>query len=145
MPEFRPPTPTSDYNAELVRHLRAHRGRVVEGFFKDAPLLILTTSGARTGRRREHPLAYTRDGGRYVVLASNGGQPTHPAWYHNLVADPLVTVEVDGERFAARARVARGEERARLFAAQVERLPAFGEYQRRTRRPIPVIILERVA
>jgi deazaflavin-dependent oxidoreductase (nitroreductase family) len=87
---------------------------------------------------------YTRDGDQYVTLGSKGGAPTHPAWYHNLLANPIVTVEVGGETFEARARVTEGTERERLFEQHATTNPGFRDYQQRTSRVIPVIVLERV-
>ena len=138
-------TTYSSFNEQLIADLRAHRGQATSGPFVGRPVLILTTVGARSGKPRETPLAYTREGDNYVVIASKGGAPTHPAWYHNLVANPAVTVEVLGERFQARARVAEGEERDRLYRNQAQQMPAFADYQRRTARQIPVIVLERTA
>jgi deazaflavin-dependent oxidoreductase (nitroreductase family) len=86
---------------------------------------------------------FTREGGDYVVIASKGGAPSHPAWYHNLVANPEVTVEIPGETFTARARVAEGEERDRLYATQAADMPAFSDYQTKTDRVIPVVVLAR--
>ena len=108
-------------------------------------MLILTTTGAKTGERRETPLAYTRDGDRLVIVASKGGAPSHPAWYHNVVANPAVTVEVDGERFEATATVADGSERRRLYDQHAALHPSFTEYETRTDRVIPVIVLQRKA
>jgi deazaflavin-dependent oxidoreductase (nitroreductase family) len=107
--------------------------------------LLLTTTGAKTGKTRVNPLAYTRDGRRYVVLASKGGAPTNPDWYHNVVANPDVVVEVGPEKFQARAMLAEGAERERLFNAQASKMPNFGEYQAKTSRLIPVIVLEPLA
>jgi deazaflavin-dependent oxidoreductase (nitroreductase family) len=87
-------------------------------------------------------LAYTRDGDNYVVIASKGGAPTHPGWFHNLVANPDVKLEVLGDTIPARARVAEGEEHDRLFDAQARLMPAFGDYQKKTTRKIPVVVLE---
>ena len=125
---------------------------VIEKFRKDgrstsgrtSPLLLLTTKGARTGRERVTPLNFSRDGDRYVVMASKGGSPTHPDWYHNLVAQQIVTVEADGERFTARATVSAGAERVRLLKIHTKAMPFFGAYERRVKkREIPVIALER--
>jgi deazaflavin-dependent oxidoreductase (nitroreductase family) len=138
-------TTYSSFNEQLIADLRAHGGQATSGPFVGRPVLILTTVGARSRQPRETPLAYTRDGENYVVIASKGGAPTHPAWYHNLLATPTVTVEVLGERFEARARVAEGEEHDRLYANQARLMPAFADYQRRTARKIPVIVLERTA
>jgi deazaflavin-dependent oxidoreductase (nitroreductase family) len=108
------------------------------------PLLLLTTKGARTGRERVTPLNFSRDGERYVVMASKGGSATHPDWYRNLVAEPAVTVEADGERFAARATVSEGAERQRLLKIHSAAMPFFGSYEKRVkRREIPVITLQR--
>jgi deazaflavin-dependent oxidoreductase (nitroreductase family) len=136
---------TNDWNSEIIEHFRANQGTMHSGPFKGGQLLLLTTSGARSGRLHTNPLAYTRDGDRYVVIASKGGAPTNPDWYHNVVANPAVTIEVGPERFPATARVAEGEERDRLYAAQAAVMPGFAEYQRHTRRRIPVITLERSA
>jgi deazaflavin-dependent oxidoreductase (nitroreductase family) len=103
----------------------------------------LTTSGARTGREHVTPLNFSRDGDRYIVMASKGGSPTHPDWYHNLLAEPIATVEADGERFTARARTSEGAERERLLRVHSSAMPFFGAYERQVkRRQIPVIVLE---
>lgn len=108
------------------------------------PLLLLTTKGARTGRERVTPLNFSRDGDRYIVMASKGGSPTHPDWYRNLVAHPTVTVEADGEQFTARATVSEGADRKRLLKIHSTAMPFFGAYERRVKkREIPVIALER--
>jgi deazaflavin-dependent oxidoreductase (nitroreductase family) len=108
------------------------------------PLLLLTTKGARTGRQRVTPLNFSRDGDRYIVMASKGGSPTHPDWYRNLTTHPVVTVEADGERFTARATVSTGAERMRLLKIHTSAMPFFGAYERRVKtREIPVITLER--
>ena len=133
----------SAFNQTLMEDLRAHGGEATSGPFVGLPVLVLTTVGARSGRPRETPLIYTTDGDHYVVIASKGGAPTSPDWYHNLVANPLVTLEVLGERFEARARVAESEERDRLYRAQADFMPQFNEYQAKTTRRIPVVVLER--
>jgi deazaflavin-dependent oxidoreductase (nitroreductase family) len=130
---------TYDYNREVIDNFRAKGGNL-----ENRPLLLLTTRGARSGQTRVNPLAYSRDRDRYVVLASKGGAPTNPDWYHNLVANPDVTVEVGPQRVRARARVTEGAERDRLFKAHASRMPNFNEYQHKTSRPIPVIVLEPV-
>jgi deazaflavin-dependent oxidoreductase (nitroreductase family) len=127
-------------NLTVVETFRANNGRMPN----QAALLLLTTKGARSGQTRLNPLAYTRDGDRFVVIASKGGNPSNPDWYHNVVANPEVTVEVGGDRFQARARVTDGAERQRLFEAQAALMPNFAEYQQRTSRQIPVIVLERI-
>jgi deazaflavin-dependent oxidoreductase (nitroreductase family) len=133
-------------NVDVIEQFHKNDGKIESGMFKGAHLLLLTTAGAKSGRTRVNPLAFTRDGDSYVVIASKGGSPTHPDWYHNVVAHPDVRVEVstaDGvKRFAAHARVAEGAERERLYAAQAKIMPGFAEYQRKTSRQIPVIVLE---
>jgi deazaflavin-dependent oxidoreductase (nitroreductase family) len=130
-------------NEDVITQFRSNGGTLVEGRFKGAPILLLSTIGARSGTVRVTPLVYTRDGARYVIIASKGGAPSHPAWYHNLVHNPLATVEVGLQRFTARASAARGAERDRLFEAQARLMPVFAEYQRRTGRLIPVVLFER--
>jgi deazaflavin-dependent oxidoreductase (nitroreductase family) len=117
-------------NDEIITQFRAHDGTIKEGRFKGAPILLLSTTGARSGKARLTPLVHTRDGARYVIIASKGGAPSHPDWYHNLVANPLVTVEAGPERFMASASIADGAERDRLFEAQAQAMPVFAEYQR---------------
>lgn len=115
------------------------------GPFAGRSLLILTTRGAKTGEPREHPLVYHQDGDRIVIVASKGGAPTNPAWYHNLVANPEVTVELAGETFPARAVVVDDDgEYERLYARHAELMPGFNDYRRKTTRRIPVILLERI-
>ena len=131
------------FNQGVVEDFRAHHGQITKGPFTGRSLLLLTTRGAKTGHERTNPLAYTRHGDHIFVIASKGGAPTHPDWYRNLRANPRVTVEVGPERFEADARVARGDERRRLYDLQASRMPAFKEYERRTSREIPVVALER--
>jgi deazaflavin-dependent oxidoreductase (nitroreductase family) len=132
----------ADFNQQLIQDLRAHGGEATTGPFVGRPVLILTTRGSKSGQPRENPLVYTRDGDRYVVIASKGGAPSNPGWYHNLVSTPHVTLEILGEKFPARARVADGEEHDRLYRNQAELMPAFADYQRKTSRKIPVVVLE---
>jgi deazaflavin-dependent oxidoreductase (nitroreductase family) len=109
--------------------------------FEGTPLLLLHTTGARTGRERVNPLGYLRAGERLVIFAANGGARTNPDWYYNLVANPEVTVEVGSETKTGVATVLSGDERDRLFAEEARRHPALGEYQERTSRIIPVIAI----
>ena len=132
----------NEFNRQLIEEFRANGGKVT-GMFAGAPLLLLTTTGARTGQPRVAPLAYTKDGGHFVIIASKGGAPTHPDWFHNLRASPEVTVEVGAETFPARASIAEGAERQRLFDQMAAQMPNFAEYQRNTTRQLPVIVLER--
>jgi deazaflavin-dependent oxidoreductase (nitroreductase family) len=112
--------------------------------FANAPLVLLTMTGAKSGRRITIPLVHTRDGDRIVVIASKGGSPTNPAWFHNLVANPLVTVELPGETFEATASVVTDEaERDRLYTAQAAKMPNFDQYAKATTRKIPVVVLTR--
>ena len=128
----------------LITDFRANSGQVTSGPFAGRPVLLLTTTGAKSGQPRLAPVVYSRDGDHYVIVASKGGAPTHPAWYHNLLANPVVTVEVGRETFEARARVTEGAERDRLFAQRVAANPNFAEYQKKTTRVIPVVVLERL-
>ena len=137
-------TAINDFNRSLIDEFRAHDGKV-NGPFEHAPLVLLTTTGAKSGREYTTPLVYKRDGDRLLVFGSKGGAPTHPAWFHNLVANPKVLVELPGERYEARAVVLDGEERDRLFDEQKAAMPAFADYERKTERKIPVIALERMA
>lgn len=132
----------SDWNTKIIEEFRANEGRV-GGPFTDSPMLLLTTTGRRTGERRTNPMMYMADGDRLLVFASKGGAPTHPDWYHNLVADPRVTVEVGTESYQAHATALQGDERDRLYAEQSRRYPGFAEYQRNTSRVIPVVALVR--
>src|SRR5260370_5254268 len=131
-----------DFNLYLIDEFRAKQGKV-GGQFAGAPLLLLTTPGAKSGATRTVPVVYAPDGDRLVVCASKAGAPSHADWYHNLVANPRVSVEVGSERFDADAVVLTGDERARLFTEQAALFPGFAEYQAKTTRVIPVVALER--
>lgn len=133
----------NEFNRRIIEEFRANKGKV-GGQFAAAPLLLLTATGAKSGRQLTIPLAYSRDGDRIVVIASKAGAPTNPDWYHNLIANPVVTVEVGSERFRARATVAKGEERERLFSNQAKQMSVFNDYQKKTTRRIPVFVLERI-
>jgi deazaflavin-dependent oxidoreductase (nitroreductase family) len=139
----RGPSELNDFNQQVINEFRANQGKV-GGRYANRPLLLLTTTGAKSGRALTRPLTYTRDGDRLVVIASFGGGPKNPSWYHNLVANPEATVEVGSERFRVRATVTTGEERQRLFSRQAEQMPAFAEYQQKTTRQIPVFVLTRI-
>ena len=137
----------SDYhsfNQNLIEEFRANNGQVT-GPFAGAPLMLLTTTGAKSGKQRTTPLVHTRAGDNLVVIASKGGAPTNPDWYYNLVANPIATVELPNETFTVRAREATGDERDRLYAAQAEVMPNFAEYQKNTSRTIPLFVLERAS
>lgn len=131
----------SGWNQKIIEEFRAKNGTGV-GPFGDH-LLLLTTKGAKSGEWHTTPLAFHRDGDRLVVIASMGGAPRHPDWYHNLVANPEAQVEVGPERFTVRATpVAGGPERDRLYAQQVAIMPGFREYEKKTTRVIPAVVLE---
>ena len=133
----------NDFTTALVTDFRAHGGKVTSGPFLGRNLLLLTTTGARSGEPRLAPLVYTCDGDSIVIVASKGGAPADPAWYRNIVANPIVTVELGGETFQARASIAEGEDRDRLYAAHAAEHPAFRDYEARTTRVIPVVRLDR--
>ena len=133
----------TDWNKAIIEEFRANRGKV-GGRFKGVSLLLLHSVGTKSGKTRVNPLAYQDLGGGLAVFGSKGGAPTNPDWCRNLVANPRATVEVGTETFDVIARVARGEERQRIWATQKQRYPAFAEYERKTKREIPVIILERI-
>ena len=135
-------TDYNEFNRQLIEEFRANGGKV-SGMFAGAPLLLLTTTGAKSGQPRVAPLAYTTDNGRLVVIASKGGAPTHPDWFYNVRANPQVTVEVGSETFPARATIPTGAERHRLFDQMAAQMPNFAEYQKNTARKIPVVVLER--
>ena len=135
----------NDWNTKVIAEFRANGGKV--GQFGSMPLLLLHHKGAKSGKDYVNPLAYLPVGDAMAVFASKAGGPTNPDWYHNLVANPEVQVEVDGKpAVAARARVAEGEERERLYREQVSKVPVFGEYEQKTKdkRQIPVVVIEKV-
>ena len=132
----------NDWNRQTIEAFRANGGKV-GGVWEGRPLLLLTTTGAKSGQRRTTPVMYLPDGDRLLVFATKAGAPTNPAWYHNLIAYPEVTVEVGTETYEATATSLTGEERDRLYAKQASLYPQFGEYQARATRKIPVIALER--
>jgi deazaflavin-dependent oxidoreductase (nitroreductase family) len=133
-----------EFNQRVIMDFRANSGKVA-GQMENLPLLLVTMTGAKSGRTITLPLAYSKDGDRIVVIASYAGAPKNPSWYHNLVAHPVVTVELGGAKYQARATVAAGAERDRLFKQQADQLPIFNEYQKKTTRRIPVIVLDRIA
>ena len=130
----------SDWDRGIIEEFRANSGKV-GGRFEGAPMVLLTTTGAKSGEPSTTPLVCLPDGGRVLVFASKGGAPKHPGWYHNLVANPTVTVEIGTDKYEGTATVVTGDERARLYAQQVERFPAFGDYEKKTERLIPVVAL----
>jgi deazaflavin-dependent oxidoreductase (nitroreductase family) len=131
----------SDWNDKIIEEFRANGGQV-GGQFAGAPLLLLHTVGARTGSPRVHPMMYQRLDGGYAVFGSKAGAPTHPDWYHNVRAHPRVRAEIGTETIDLVARVATGDERDRIWTAQKAAYPGFADYERKTRREIPVVVLE---
>ena len=134
----------NDFNRNLINDIRAN-GKATSGPFKGRDVLVLTTTGAKSGEGRETPLVYSWDKGHHVIVASKGGAPTHPSWYHNLRANPVVTVEAEGKKFQARARVVDGDDYERLYKQHADINPGFWDYRQKTTRKIPVVLLERVA
>ena len=130
-----------DWNKRIIEEFRANGGKV-GGQFAGAPLLLLHTTGAKTGQTRVNPMMYLADGNDHVVFASKAGAPTNPDWYHNLVANPRASIEVGDQTFNVVARVAEGETRERLWSRQKELYPGFADYEAKTTRQIPVVILE---
>jgi deazaflavin-dependent oxidoreductase (nitroreductase family) len=130
-----------EWNRKIIEEFHANGGKV-GGPYAGAPLLLLTTTGAKSGKRRVNPLAYTTNGDRLVIIASKSGAPSSPDWYYNLVAHPNVTVEVGTETFEATATVVTDEERDILYAKQAALMPNFAEYAKKTTRKIPVVVLD---
>lgn len=132
-----------DWNAAIIAEFRAGGGRV-GGPFDGAPLLLLHSVGARSGKERINPMMYQAVGDAYAVFASKGGADSNPDWYHNLVAHPDATIEVGTRTIAVRARIVGGEERDTIWEIQKQRFPGFADYEARTTRQIPVVVLEPV-
>ena len=132
------------FGPEHVRAYRETDGELGHDWQRGAPILLLTTTGRRSGEERTTPLIYGRSGDDYLIVASRGGSPTPPAWYENLGEQPEVEVQVLADRFKARARTATAEEKPAMWAEMVGHWPDYDEYQRRTDREIPVVVLERV-
>ena len=137
-------TDMKTWNRQFVETLRTQGGKA-GGNFEGVPLLILHTTGARSGEARENPLVYLRSGGSFVVFASGGGASRNPDWYHNLVAAPHAAIEVGEDVVEVKARVAGGEEREWLWDLQKRSIPAFADHEQATHRQIPVVVLEPVA
>jgi deazaflavin-dependent oxidoreductase (nitroreductase family) len=130
----------ADFNAQLINEFRENDG-LVGGTFEGTPLLLLHHTGSKSGANRVNPVGYLRDGERYFVIASNGGAPTRPAWYHNVKAQPDVTIEVGTATIDVVAHEASGDEHQRLYRLMVERYPHLTEYAQKAGRPLPVIVL----
>jgi len=131
----------NDWNTKIIEEFRANGGKV-GGPFEGAPLLLLHTTGAKTGRERVTPVMYRPVAGGYAVFASKAGAPSNPAWYHNLVANPSVEAEIGTQRMRLTARVADNAEREPIWSAHKREYPGFQEYEQKTSRQIPVVILE---
>ncbi|MET7994866.1 nitroreductase family deazaflavin-dependent oxidoreductase [Amycolatopsis sp. NPDC005232] len=133
----------SDWNQQIIDEFRANEGKV-GGMFEGANMILVTHTGAKSGTQRVAPLVYTTDGDRYVIAASKGGADTNPDWYHNLVANPKVTLEIGTEKFDATAKLIEDRaERDRLYAGMAAHMPGFADYEKKTTRLIPVFVLER--
>jgi deazaflavin-dependent oxidoreductase (nitroreductase family) len=138
-------TDAADWNAfnrDVINDFRANAGKV-SGGFAGAPMILITYTGAKSGKEYTIPLVYSMDGDRPVIIASKGGAPEDPQWFRSLVANPEITVEIGTDKFRGRARVAEGAERDRLFRAQADLMPNFDEYATKTTRVIPVVVIER--
>jgi deazaflavin-dependent oxidoreductase (nitroreductase family) len=133
-----------NFNAAIIEEFRTNAGKV-GGYFEGANMLLLHTTGAKSGQPRTNPLVYAKDGDRFVVVASKGGADANPDWYYNLRANPTTTVEVGTEQFPVRATIVTEEpERSRLYAKMVAHRSGFAEYEQKTTRKIPAIVLERI-
>jgi deazaflavin-dependent oxidoreductase (nitroreductase family) len=132
-----------DWNQKVIEEFRANKG-VVQGQFEGMTILLLTNKGAKSGKEYVIPLAYTMDGDKYVIAASKGGAPTNPDWYHNLKANPEVTVEVRDQKFTAKATEIEGSERDEFYNKHAETYPGFKEYEKSTTRTIPIFTLEKI-
>ncbi len=132
----------NEFNKKIIDEFHANAG-VVGAPFAGMKMILITTKGAKTGQVTTTPLVYSKDGERLVIIASMGGAPKSPAWYHNLVANPEVEVEVGTEKFTIVASEAKGAERDSLFAKQAAVMPAFAEYEKKTTRKIPLMLLTR--
>ncbi|MFF0543039.1 nitroreductase family deazaflavin-dependent oxidoreductase [Nocardia thailandica] len=131
------------FNQQVIEEFRANKGRVGGPFEGRDNMVIIHTTGARSGRTITNPLVYLPDGDRIVLIASNGGADKHPAWYHNLVADPAITIELGEETYEGRAELVHGQERVELYDRMVALIPGFAEYRDKTSREIPVFAVYR--
>ncbi|HEX4466528.1 MAG TPA: nitroreductase family deazaflavin-dependent oxidoreductase [Solirubrobacteraceae bacterium] len=131
----------SEFNRKVIEEFRANDGKV-GGPFEGAPVLLLTSTGAKSGERRTTPVVYQPDGNRMVIFASKAGAPENPAWFHNLRANPSATVEVGSDTVDVQAVITEGDERERLFSKQKQLMPQFADYEQKTTRQIPVVALQ---
>jgi deazaflavin-dependent oxidoreductase (nitroreductase family) len=132
----------NEWDRQVIEEFRANGGKM-SGELAGAPVLLLTTTGAKSGQQRTRPLVYLLEGGQIYVFAGNRGAPTNPAWYHNLVAHPDVTVEVGAEKFKARAIIVDDEEAKRLSNIQLQKIPALAELAAKITRKVPAVLLKR--
>lgn len=132
----------NEFNKSLIEEFRANGGQV-GGQFAGAPMILVTTTGRKSGQQRTSPLVYGKTGDDLFIIASKAGDPKHPDWFLNIEANPNVTVEVGTDKYEARARITEGEERARLYKQMADAMPNFKEYQEKTDREIPVVVLSR--
>jgi len=132
------------WNQAMIADFRAHGGQITQGPLTGSALLLMTSTGAKSGLPRTTPIGYTRDGERYVLVGSNSGRDEQPAWVANVRANPVVEVEVGTETFGATAIIAEGSERRRLLDAHIAAIPIFGRYEQMTTRQLPVIVLSRI-
>ena len=130
-----------NWNSKIIEEFRASDGKI-GGPFEGAPMLLLHSTGAKSGQERVNPMMYQQVGNAWAVFASKAGAPTNPDWFHNLVAHPEATIEIGSETIAVRARVAADDERGPIWETQKERYPGFADYETKTTRQIPVLILE---
>ena len=133
------------WDDRILADFHEHDGKITQGRLAGANLLLMTSTGAKSGVPRVAPLGYSRDGERYVVVGSNSGLPHQPAWLANIRANPIVRVEVGTETFEARATITAGAERERLWAAHVAALPHFAQYDAMTERELQIVAIERLA
>ncbi len=132
------------WNDAIVADFRAHGGQITQGRLAGSAMLLMTSTGAKTGRPRMSPVGYHMDGDTYVIVGSNSGRDEQPQWLANVVKNPVVTVEVGTEKFRARARITEGAERRRLLDDRIARVPIFGDYEKKAKRELPVLVLERI-
>ncbi len=132
-----------DFNQAVIKEFRANNGKV-GGQMEGMPMILVTMTGAKSGRTIVKPLVYSKDGDRVVIVASFAGAPNNPPWYHNLMKNPVATVEIGTEKFQVRAKATSGEERERLYNQHAAQMPIFNEYRKKTSRQIPVLVLERI-
>ena len=137
-------TDTNNWNETIIADFRANGGQITVGRLAGASMLLMTTTGAKTGEPRTAPVGYHREGDSYIVVGSNAGRDEQPAWLANIRKNPLVTVEVGTDKFQARARITEGAERRRLLDDRIAAVPMFGEYEKKTGRELPVLALDRV-